>query len=334
MPAVKNSSRLRALITGVTGFAGAHLAERLLADGQVEVWGATHHAPLPPLPTLRHLQHMPCDTSDPQSVRAALAELRPDWIFHLAGQADTGKAWHAVWDTFESNVRGQLNIFEAMLQLGLEAARVLVVGSSFEYGSVPREAMPITEDTPLKPDSPYGVSKAAQDLLAQQVFLSHRLRTVRVRCFNYIGPRQGAQFVASAFAQQIAEIEAGLREPVLKVGNLDSERDFTDVRDVARAYALALERCADGEVYNLGSGRATPIRRLLEILLSQSTHTIRVIQDPGRVRPVDIPYCVCDNSKFRRATGWQPQISIEQSLRDVLGYWREQIKQSQIIPSN
>ncbi len=315
---MKIPSRLRALITGVTGFAGSHLAEMLLADADLEVWGTYRGSRLP----LKGLQLIPCDVCDHEAVRAALSAIRPNWIFHLAGQSDVGGSWESAWDTIESNVRGQLNLLQAMVQLELDA-RILVVGSNNEYGLVRPEDLPIDEETPLRPDTPYGVSKIAQDMLGLQFFLSHRVRAVRVRCFNYIGPRQSEKFVASALARQIAEIEAGLREPAVRVGNLEAERDFTDVRDVVRAYRLALERCKEGEVYNIGSGRSVSVQRLLDMLLSYATRSIRVEQDPARLRPSDVPRSVCDYTKFRAATGWQPKISIEQSLRDVLADWRE-----------
>lgn len=321
---MKNASRLRALITGAAGFAGTHLAEFLLGDGALEVWGTYHRSPVPALPSLAGLQSVPCDTSDPERVRALLADVRPNWIFHLAGQSDVGGSWESAWATFELNVRGQLNILQTMVELDLDA-RVLVIGSNNEYGLVKPDDLPLDERTPLRPDTPYGVSKVAQDLLGLQFYLSHRLRTVRVRCFNYIGPRQGDHFVTAAFARQIAEIEAGLSEPVLRVGNLSSQRDFTDVRDVVRALRLALERCADGEVYNIGSGRSVMIERLLDILLSYARCPIQVEPDPARLRPSDVPRSVADIRKFTHATGWQPRISIEQSLRDILEYWRQTV---------
>src|SRR5207237_1627005 len=240
-------------------------------------------------------------------------------------------SWHSAWFTIESNVRGQLNLLEAMVELQLDA-RTLVVGSNNEYGLVQPADLPIDEQTPLRPDTPYGVSKVAQDLLGLQFYLSHRLRSVRVRCFNYIGPRQGDHFVTAAFAKQIAEIEAGLTEPVLRVGNLSSQRDLTDVRDIVRALRLALERCADGEVYNIGCGRAVMVQRLLDILVSYARCPIRVEPDPARLRPSDVPRSVADVRKFTLATGWQPRISIEQSLRDILDYWRQTVSQPSVVP--
>lgn len=329
---MKNPTRLRALVTGAAGFAGTHLAELLLADGDLEVWGMVHNSPVPTLPSLHGLQSVQGDSNDPERVRAVLADLRPNFIYHLAGQSNVGGSWDSAWQTFELNIRGQLNILQAMVQLDL-SARVLVVGSNNEYGLVKAEDLPIDEDTPLQPDTPYGVSKVAQDLLGLQFYLSHHLSAVRVRCFNYIGPRQNDRFVTAAFARQIAEIEAGVAEPVLRVGNLSSERDFTDVRDMVRALRLALERCAPGEVYNIGSGRSVSIQHLLDILLRHARRPIRVEPDPALMRPSDVARSVADAGKFRQATGWQPRISIEQSLQDILDYWRMRVGQTHLVHS-
>ncbi|MBI5876325.1 MAG: GDP-mannose 4,6-dehydratase [Chloroflexi bacterium] len=311
---------MRVLVTVAAGFAGSHLTEKLLADRDVEVWGTYHHAKPAP-DAAPGLHSVECDVRDGAVVRALLADLRPNWIFHMAGQSDVGGSWAMAWQTIEANVRGQLNIFEAMVQASLDA-KVLVVGSNNEYGMVGPDDLPIDEDTPLRPDTPYGVSKVAQDLLGLQFYLSHRLHAVRVRSFNYIGPRQSSKFVTAAFARQIAEIEAGLRDPVIHVGNLSAERDFTDVRDMVRAYRLALERGLDGEVYNVGSGRSVPIQRLLDILLGQARRAIAVRPDPARMRPSDVPRSVADVSRFRQATGWEPRIPLEQTLHDILEYWR------------
>jgi GDP-4-dehydro-6-deoxy-D-mannose reductase len=205
-------------------------------------------------------------------------------------------------------------------------ARILVIGSMDEYGRIDPRDLPIGEETPLRPDSPYGVSKIAQDFLGLQYFLSHQLNVVRVRPSNHIGPRQNEQFVTSNFAKQVAEIEIRAREPVLRVGNLDAQRDFTDVRDMVRAYFLALERGTPGEVYNIGSGRAVTIQAVVEMLLRQSRVAIRVQQDPARLRPSDTPTLICDAAKLRAQTGWTPTIPLEQSLRDILDYSRSQVK--------
>ena len=313
---------MRALITGIAGFAGSHLAEFLLQETDWEVWGTIRHTDHNVAHLRDQLRLVPVDLRDPEAVAHLVREVRPDRVYHLAGQSYVPASWHDPWATFEVNVRSQLNLLEALLAAGL-APRVLVVGSNEEYGLIRPEDLPVNEGTPLRPASPYAVSKVAQDMMGLQYFLSHGLPVVRVRPFNHIGPRQREEFVAPAFAKQIAEIEAGLHPPVVRVGNLDARRDFTDVRDMVRAYYLALERGVPGEVYNLGSGEAHSIRELLEILLELSTVEVTVEQDPARVRPVDVPVSVCDAAKFRTQTGWAPQIPFRESLRSVLEYWRQ-----------
>jgi GDP-4-dehydro-6-deoxy-D-mannose reductase len=316
---------LRSLITGVGGFAGSHLADHLLAlpDADSEVWGCD-------LTGLRRPYHpnglrvLAADLRDPAAARALIDRVRPDRIYHLAGQAFVGSSWDDPWATLETNLRSQVNLFEAILASRL-APRILIVGSADEYGRVSAAELPIRETCPLRPDSPYAVSKAGQDLLGLQYYLSHDLPVVRVRPFNHIGPRQNKNFVAPAFATQIAAIEAGVQPPVLRAGNLDSRRDFTDVRDVVRAYALALEQGEPGEVYNIGSGRARSIRDLLDALRRLSGAAIEVEFDPARLRPSDVPELVCDASRFRARTGWEPRIPFEQSLRDLLDYERARL---------
>ncbi|HIC94455.1 MAG TPA: SDR family oxidoreductase [Anaerolineae bacterium] len=315
---------MKALITGIAGFAGSHLAEYLLAHTDLEVCGVIHRRD----DNIAHLRDRLMlfrgDLRDYDFVSSVLARTRPDLIFHLAAQAFVPASWRDPWDTLESNIRSQLNVLRAAVELGLEA-KVLVVGSNEEYGLVRPEDLPLRETAPLRPDNPYGVSKVAQDMLGLQYRLSHGLHTVRVRPFNHIGPRQSERFVASAFAKQIAEVEANLRPPVIRVGNLSAKRDFTDVRDVVRAYWLILNRGEPGEVYNIGSGVPRSIRELLDILLGLSKVEISVKQDPSRLRPSDVPISYCDFTKLRERTGWQPTIPFEESLRDVLNYWRQKI---------
>jgi GDP-4-dehydro-6-deoxy-D-mannose reductase len=201
-----------------------------------------------------------------------------------------------------------------------------VVTSNEVYGLVQPEDLPIAEETPFRPNSPYGVSKVAQDMMALQYWNSHRLPTVRVRSFNHIGPGQADDFVASAFARQIAEIEAGLRPPVVAVGNLEAQRDFTDVRDVVRAYWLAINHGEPGAVYNVGRGEAHPVRWLLDTLLSMARVQVELVVDPTRLRPSDVPVSVCANGRLLEATGWQPEIELPNSLRDLLDDWRRQVR--------
>ena len=263
--------------------------------------------------------------TDLPQLQAFFAEIRPDYVFHLAAQAFVPTSWADPWNTLANNIRGQLNVLLAAL--GLDTMpRVLVIGSAEEYGAVTAADLPIDEETPLRPSSPYAVSKVTQDMLGYQYFASHRLPVVRVRPFNHIGPAQSPAFVTSDFAKQIAEAEAGQREPILRVGNLQGRRDFSDVRDIVRGYHLALTEGEPGEVYNLGAEESYSIRQVLDILLGFSRLKMSVEQDPKRLRPADIPNLVADCSKMRARTGWKAAIAIEQSLHDILEYWRGQVK--------
>ncbi len=313
---------MRSLITGAGGFAGSHLAERLFSasGGPVEVYGCDLSGQRRPFHP-PGLQMLAADLRDPAAARRVIEQARPDRIYHLAGQAFVGDSWSVPWETIETNMRAQVNLFEAVAAMGLQP-RILVVGSADVYGRVPADCLPISEDCPLQPDSPYAVSKIGQDMLGVQYGLSHGLQVVRVRPFNHIGPRQNRRFVAPAFASQIAAIEAGRQPPVLNVGNLSARRDFTDVRDMVRAYELALEQGEAGAVYNIGSGRSRPVQELLDILLSLAAVDITVEFDPARLRPVDVADLVCDGSRFRAQTHWTPQIPFEQSLSDLLDYER------------
>jgi GDP-4-dehydro-6-deoxy-D-mannose reductase len=257
-------------------------------------------------------------------VSSILRSVKPDYIFHLAAQPLTSLSHKDPWHTLDINIHMQLNILEAVRQLELPC-RVLVVGSSEVYGMVQPDELPVTEENPLRPMNPYGVSKVAQDMLGLQYWLSYGLETIRVRPFNHIGPRQRPGFVAPDFAKQVAEAEAGLRAPVIRVGSLDVARDFSDVRDVVRAYYLAVTRGEAGEVYNIGSGEARSIRSLLEGLLALSNIPLAYDEDAAQVRKVDVPSVQADYSKFNRQTGWTAEIPFEKSLSDILHYWRTTI---------
>ncbi len=320
----QEESRLRALITGINGFAGSHLADYLLTLPQIQVYGGVYGD----CENIVHLDgratFIAGDLTDPSFARSLLERTSPERVYHLAGQAFPPASWQDPWTTLEINVRSQVNLLHAATQLQ-SPPRILVIGSMEEYGRIRPDALPVTENTPFQPDSPYGVSKVTQDLLGLQYFQSHHLPIVRVRPTNHIGPRQNEQFVTSNFAKQVAEIEIGAREPVLHVGNLEAERDFVDVRDMVRAYYLALERGEPGQVYNIGSGQPRSIRDMLDLLLATSRVPIRVQQDPDRLRPSDTPVLYCSAAKFHAQTGWQPIVPLETSLRDILDYWRAKI---------
>lgn len=316
---------MKVLVTGVTGFAGSHLVDYILAKKpDTKITGILRWRS-----RTENIEHfsdkirlVECDLRDASSVRDVLDDERPEWIFHLAAQSFVPTSWTAPTESLVTNIIGQLNIFEAVKKLGIKP-RIQLACSSEEYGLVLENELPIKETNPLRPLSPYAVSKVGQDMLGYQYWMSFRIPVVRTRGFNHEGPRRGPVFVCSDFAKQIADIEKGRRPPVVRVGNLDARRDFTDVRDVVRAYWLALEKGEPGEVYNIASGKAWTIREMLDMLLGMSKTKIKVEQDPARMRPSDVPVLLGDASKFRERTGWTPEIPFERTIADLLAYWRE-----------
>lgn len=337
---------MKVLITGVTGFAGSHLADYLNNEGVGRLLTLSH-TPSPPYHSyiqtepielygtkrrrspLDNLQSpvelIDCELTDYPSVHHVIDKVRPDRIFHLAAQTFVPSSWDAPEYTFEVNVFSTLNILEAIRRINPEI-RLMVAGSSEEYGLVNPDECPITEDQPLRPMSPYGVSKVTMDLLCQQYVKSYDLYVVITRAFNHTGPRRGEHFATSTFAKQIAEIEVDKGSPIIKVGNLDAARDFTDVRDMVRAYWKALNDCNPGEPYNICCGRAWSIREMLNVLLSLSDPKIKTMVDPSRLRPSDVPLLLGDYTKFQERTGWKPTIPFEKTLEDLLNYWRERVK--------
>jgi GDP-4-dehydro-6-deoxy-D-mannose reductase len=317
---------MRALITGVTGFAGSHLAEYLLAEHpDVEVYGTFRwRSRMENLEDIaeNRVKLVEADLRDYTSMHKALADSRPDVIFHLAAQSFVPSSWNAPSDTIVTNVTGQTNLFEAIRALQLDPV-VQIACSSEEYGLVHPEETPIKETNPLRPLSPYAVSKVAQDYLGYQYFQSYGLKAVRTRGFNHTGPRRGHVFVTSNFCSQVAAIEAGLQEPVIRVGNMEAIRDFTDVRDMVRAYWLAVTKAKPGEVYNIATGKGIHIREMLDLVLSYSKVEVKIEVDPERLRPSDVEILIGDASKFKADTGWEPRIPFEQTVQDLLNYWRQ-----------
>jgi GDP-4-dehydro-6-deoxy-D-mannose reductase len=265
------------------------------------------------------------DLRDYISVQRTLEACRPDWIFHLAAQSFVPASWTGPAETLTTNLLGQTYLFEAVRAVRLDPV-IQIACSSEEYGLVLPEEVPIKETNPLRPRSPYAVSKVAQDYQGYQYFQSYGLRIVRTRAFNHTGPRRGEVFAMSSFAKQIASIELGLAEPVLRVGNLEAVRDFTDVRDIVRGYVLAVSSGEPGEVYNLSSGRGHTIRALLDTLLALSPVEVEVTVDPQRLRPSDVEILIGDSTKFRERTGWLPTIPIETTLQNLLDYWRRRLR--------
>lgn len=318
---------MRVLITGITGFAGSHLAEYILKEHpDVEVWGLVRWRS--PLNNIIHIKDklnlVEGDLKDYVSLREALKISKPDRIFHLAAQSFVPTSWKLPAETFAINAIGEINLFEAIRELKLDPL-IHIAGSSEEYGLVYENEVPIKETNPLRPLSPYAVSKVAQDYLAFQYFQSYKLKTVRTRAFNHSGPRRGHVFVTSNFAMQIAMIEKGKQPPQIHVGDLTARRDFSDVRDIVRGYWLSLEKGEPGEVYNISSGKAYQIKEVLDILLSYSKVNVKIVQDPERMRPSDVLLLIGDSTKFQQRTGWKPTIPFERTLKDLLDWWREKV---------
>jgi GDP-4-dehydro-6-deoxy-D-mannose reductase len=317
----KNEGR-RALITGADGFVGRHLA-RYLLDRGVEVLGLGLHPPREPEPW-NACSYEVCDVVDRDRVFSLVRDFRPGYVFHLAAQSSVRRSWEDPLLTYRVALLGQSNVFHALVEAGVEPV-VHVACSAEEYGPVSEEELPIPEDRPLRPVNPYALSKVIQEEHALFFHRVHGTRVVITRAFNIIGPGQTREFVASDFAHQIAEIEAGLREPVIRVGNLEARRDFSDVRDLVEAFWALVNRSGPGEVYNVCSGEDRPVREVLELLVSMSRVPVRVEVDPGKLRKTDIPALRGDNRKLRELTGWEPSIPLEKSLRDLLEWCREEV---------
>lgn len=315
----------KALITGITGFAGSHLAELLLKK-KYRVFGSIR-----PRSKMEHLDHFrgkvklfDADILDSHSLYEVVKTVKPDYIFHLAAQSFVPTSWTSPANTLEVNLVGTVHLFEAVRKLKIDPI-IQIACSSEEYGLIKKEELPIKETNPLRPLSPYAVSKIAMDMLGYQYFKSYGMKIIRTRAFNHTGPRRGEVFVCSTFAKQIARIEKGKQKPMIKVGNLSAKRDFTDVRDVVNAYLLAVLKGDPNEVYNICSGKTWEIKKVLEVLLSFSKTKINIKKDPTRMRPSDVPILWGDCSKFKRRTAWKPKIPFEQTLKDLLNYWRERV---------
>ncbi len=308
----------KVLITGATGFVGTHLRALLAhARPEWEIAGTTLHNPSADPGLAR------CDLQDATAIADLVARTAPDAVIHLAGQSNVPTSFADPEATLANNILGTLHLLDACRAHAKET-RLLIVSSNEVYGPVPQAEQPIREDRPLRPGNPYAVSKAAQEMLALQYAGSYGLDVIVARPFNHIGPGQTDRFVVGAFARQVAEVERGDRA-VVSVGNLDVARDFTDVRDVCRAYIALLERGARGGIYNIGQGKAIRIGDLLDLLCRLAHVEVKVEHDPARMRPSDVPVMRADTSRLRAATGWQPEIPLEQTLRDTLDWWRQEL---------
>jgi GDP-4-dehydro-6-deoxy-D-mannose reductase len=320
---------MRALVTGVSGFVGGHLAEHLVAEGDLIVGlsaSGQWPAELAHLAKTVRLEPFDLIEQSESELAALIGRKQPDVIYHLAAQSNPQGSLADPRGTWTLNLGGSLNLLEAVRSLS-QKPRVILVSSGVCYGNPAPESIPVKEDCPLRPNNPYAASKAAVDLLGIQHYLAHGTEVIIVRPFNHAGPRQSSRYVLSGLALHVAEVEKGRRE-YLEVGNLDVVRDFIDVRDVVLAYRLLAHKGQPGEIYNLGSGQGTRITTALEYLRSQAKITIPVRVDAARIRPVDQPLLVADSSKLRAAIGWEPRYTIEQTLTDMLDFSRKFVEAS------
>jgi GDP-4-dehydro-6-deoxy-D-mannose reductase len=311
---------VKVLITGIGGFAGSHLAELGLQAGAEVIGLDRPGAPAPSLAALgRGVRVLSCDLAEPGAAARALEEARPDRVFHLAGASAVGASWSRRAEVLRANLEAAVQVLEGLRR---RPAPALLVSSAEVYGLVPEARQPVGEDEPLAPVSPYGLSKACLELAAACYARAEGVPVVVARPFNHVGPRQGPGFVWSDIARQVAAIERGDQRPVLEIGATATRRDFTDVRDVVRAYWALLERAGPGQVYNVASERAVAIEEVLRGFLALARRPIEVRPAADRLRPVDIPLLVGRAARVRELTGWRPEVPLERSLADVLEDWR------------
>lgn len=315
---------MKILITGISGMVGSHLAEYILNEHpDVDIHGLIRwRTPLEYLVAIKERITLHyADLRDLNSLIVLIKKVQPEWIFHLAAQSFVTTSFDAPVDTLSTNVIGTTNLLDALRITGVDA-KVHVCSSSEVYGQVLEHEVPIKESNSFRPASPYAVSKVGEDMIAFQYFLSYGIRTVRTRMFTHTGPRRGEVFAESAYAKQIVEVEYGLRKNPIRVGNLESIRTFADVRDAVRAYWALMEKCPAGEVYNIGGSRTMTLRAMLEILKDMATCHIDHVVDPTLLRPSDVTLQIPDTSKFKMATGWEPRIPFEETLKNILDFYR------------
>ena len=318
---------MRLLITGVAGFVGRHFLRAVATEGVPDAHGADRVS-LDQAPDAAELEtglrsYRPLDVTDPAAVAACIRDVKPDQVLHLAAQASGAISLERPAETYSVNAMGAIHLLEAV-RLEAPAATVVIVGSADVYGS--GTGAPIAEDAPLRPQNPYSVSKAAQDMLGDLYARTYGLRVIRTRTFSHTGPGQRPTFALAGFADQLAQIDAGLKPPEVKTGNLTPVREYGDVRDVARAYIALLEQGEPGEAYNVCSGVGYPMRELLDRLIQISGVRATVVSDPARLRARDADHLVGDPSKIRARTGWAPAISIDRTLLDLYRDARERVR--------
>lgn len=327
---------MKILITGITGFVGSHLADLVLKEKGVQIYGTKRING-----RIRNIAHLlnkitliECDITDFVSVNKVIASVHPDCIYHLGAMSWVTPSWNMPVAYMHVNAIGTIHLFEAVL-LNKLCPRILVSCTPEEFGDVDPSLLPITERTAIHPVNHYAASKVAQDAVCMSYYASYKLPIIRIRAFNHEGPRRDVNGALSSFAYQIARAEKGLQDPIIKVGNLNAKRNFTDVRDMVRAYQLAMKKCNPGELYLIGSDQVYTIKQCLEMLMHKSTIADRLTYevDPARVRPTELNFLIGDCSKFKEQTDWQPIIPLDQTFKDLLGYWRNFVRNESTILS-
>lgn len=317
---------MKALIIGGGGFVGTYLVNYLNKELNFEVCVTkTNKESL----VLENAKVYDCDILDKSQIDKVLDQTRPDYIFHLAAQSSVAYSWKNPGLTIDVNVKGCVNVLDAIRELDYKP-RTLLIGSGEEYGHIREGQCPIIEDTVLRPGNIYAATKSCQNMLGKIYSDAYDMDVIMVRAFNHIGPNQAPMFVVADFCKQVAEIEKGLKEPVIYVGNLSAKRDFTDVRDVVRAYGDLVQNGKRGETYNVGTGHAIEIQEILDRIIDISGTDIKVEVDPERLRPVDVPIIEPDIHKINECTGWKPEIKLDQTLQETLEYWRNKCAQKEM----
>lgn len=314
---------MKALIVGGAGFVGNYLMDHLLHDlkWSISITKLKHEVVEREKVSIYDLNIM-----DSNAVYDLLNEIKPDCIFHLAAQSSVSLSWENPGLTIDVNIKGSINLLDAVRRLNYKP-RILLIGSGEEYGQIYPQEIPVKEDNVIRPLNIYAITKACQSMIGKLYADAHKMDVIIARAFNHIGPKQSPMFVVADFCKQVAEIEKGLFDPVIKVGNLNAARDFTDVRDVVRAYSLLIQTGKPGEIYNVGSGKAISINEILHKVLSLATCPISIQVDEKKIRPLDTPIVKSDITKLVTCTGWSPKIPLEQTLSDTLNYWRSTIKE-------
>lgn len=312
---------MKAMIIGGAGFVGAYLTRHLHDDLKWKVVVTK----MPQEQIKANVKVVDLNILESDKVVSLLQEEKPDYIFHLAAQSSVAVSWKNPGLTVDVNIKGAVNVLEAVRVME-KPARMLLIGSGEEYGHILPEESPIKETNHVRPGNIYAATKACQNMLGAIYAEAYQMDVMMVRAFNHIGPNQAPIFVVADFCKQVAEMEAGMRKPIMQVGNLSAKRDFTDVRDVVRAYGLLVQYGKAGETYNVGSGQAIAIEQILQMIVSKSALDIQIEIDPEKLRPVDVPIIEADTQKLVQMTGWKREISLEQTIQETLDYWRKEVK--------